>query len=404
MGVLKNLTEEYFKNTMRKEEGVFVNINGERYSILFKDYDFVKDLYPMNDNGDLFVKKEFDFLGDPVYMCSAYKEGSEFIEYYYISEPDLENVENNNINENLNLLVRSEYYDMEETFKFLNVLYHSTLYYDYVDFDDGITLYEEDHICRADCNREIYIFDDEDKANEYATESVKEILEGKFSSSMSKKQVERYRRGYGDSWIDEDALKEWYEEDRGSYYDEIESEPGEHGNRLFDEMIEAEVIEDTSEYFETTPTFDVYDYQQDLINNIVEEKGCSVEEAEEMVDSFDEDDFLQQLIYFEIVDEDDEDYFELDYSKPKFNIEDKKEEMKNNDVEGVGDIIDVEGVGDIIYEILLNFGELYASYYDLEKLAELIVEEDGRGPQIATYDGEEYTSTYDDVDYLLYIR
>lgn len=397
MGVLKNLTEEYFKNTLRKEEGVFVNINGERYSILFEDYDFVKDLCPMNDNGDLFVKKEFDFLGDPVYMCSAYKEGSEFIEYYCISEPDLEDVKNNNINENLNLLVRSEYDDMEETFKFLNVLYHSTLYHDYVDFDDGITLYEEDYICRADCspNPEIYIFDDKDKANEYATESVKEFLEGEFTSSMSREQVEHYRSTCGDAWIDEDALNEWYGEDRGSYYDEIESEPGEHGNRLFDEMIEAEVIEDTSEYFETTPTFDVYDYQEDLINNIVEEKGCSVEEAEEMVDSFDEDEFLEQLIHFEIVDEDDEDYFELDYTKPKFNIEDKKDEMKNNDVEGVGDIIE---------EILFNFGELYASYYDLEKLAELIVEVDGRGLQIATYDSEEHTSTYDGVDYLLYAR
>lgn len=395
MGVLKNLTDEYFKNTLRKEDGVFVNINGERYSILFKDYDFVKDLYPMNDDGDLFVKKEFDFLEDPVYMCSAYKEGSEFIEYYYISEPDLEDVENNNINENLNLLVRSEYDDMEETFKFLNVLYHSTLYHDYVDFDYGITLYEEDHICRADCTPEIYIFDDENKANEYAAESVKEILEGEFTSSMSREQVDHYRSTCGDAWIDEDALKEWYEEDRGSYYDDIESEPGDHGNRLFDEMIEAEVIEDTSEYFETTPTFDVYDYQEDLINNIVEEKGCSVEEAEEMVDSFDEDEFLEQLIHFEIVDEDDEDYFELDYTKPKFDIEDKKEEMKNNDVEGVGDIIE---------EILFNFGELYASYYDLEKLAELIVEVDGRGPQIATYDSEEYTSTYDGVDYLLYAR
>lgn len=395
MGVLKNLTDEYFKNTLRKEDGIFVNIGGEKYSILFKDYDFVKDLCPMNDNGDLFVKKEFDFFEEQVYMCSAYKEGSEFIEYYYISEPDLEDVENNNIKENLNLLVRSEYDDMEETFKFLNVLYHSTLYQDYVDFDDGITLYEEDYICRADCSPEIYIFDDKDKANEYATESVKEFLEGEFTSSMSKEQVKHYRSTCGDAWIDEDALNEWYEEDKGSYYDEIESEPGDHGNRLFDEMIEAEVIEDTSEYFETTPTFDVYDYQEDLINNIVEEKGCSVEEAEEMVDSFDEDEFLEQLIHFEIVDEDDEDYFELDYTKPKFNIEDKKDEMKNNDVEGVGDIIE---------EILFNFGELYASYYDLEKLAELIVEVDGRGLQIATYDGEEHTSTYDGVDYLLYAR
>ena len=68
MGVLLNLTKEYFKGAIRTESGISVEIDGKEYFIYFKDYDFVENLCPIDEDGNMYMKKEFDFFDEPVYI------------------------------------------------------------------------------------------------------------------------------------------------------------------------------------------------------------------------------------------------------------------------------------------------------------------------------------------------
>ena len=121
-------------------------------------------------------------------------------------------------------------------------------------------------------------------------------------------------------FIDTDSLEDFRREDYESYVNDIEDEDGTLGCRLFDELEEHELIEDTDEYFE-------------LIKD----------------------------------DDDDEGY--LDYESPLFNIEEKKEEL----VDELCDSYD-----DVVEWWIDNFGiDGLENYVDFDKLSELIVDSDG---------------------------
>ena len=350
MGVLLNLTKEYFKDTIRTESGISVEIDGKEYFIYFKDYDFVRNLCPIDDDGNMYMKKEFDFFDEPVYILCANTEKTNIVEYHYITETDLKSVKSKVIEDGLKPFVRSDYDNIDDIFRLLNVVYNSPLYDDYIDFDSEITLFDRDEkstVYNSESSREIYIFDNEENVNSFAKKCAVDELEIDYSDSMPAKNVKHFIKTCGESWIDKDSIEEYFKESEKSYVDDIESESGEHGNRLFDELIEWGIIEDTSEFFEIAS------------------------------------------------DNEDSDYPELDYDSPKFDIDTKKDEFCDKYVESISD--------SIIDEYLSNIGELDENLYDLEKLAELIIKTDGRAIRISSYDGEEYTCEFDGVTYFLYL-
>lgn len=350
MGVLLNLTKEYFKEAIRTEDGISVEIDGKEYFIYYEDYDFVKNLCPIDEDGNMYIKKEFDFFEEPVYILCANIENTNVVEYHYITETDLKSVKNKVIEDGLKPFIHSDYDNIDDIFRLLNVVYNSPLYDYYFDFDREITLFDRDEkstMYDSENNRGIYIFDNEENVNSFAKQCTVDDLEIDYSDSMSVKSVKLFIKTCGESWVNKDSIEEFYKESEKSYVDDIESESGEHGNRLFDELIEWGIIEDTSEFFEIAS------------------------------------------------DNEDSDYPELDYDSPKFDIDTKKDEFCDKYVESISDsIIDV---------YLSDCGSLNSDLYDLEKLAELIIKVDGRASRISSYDGKEYTCEFDGVKYFLYL-
>lgn len=160
--------------------------------------------------------------------------------------------------------------------------------------------------------------------------------------------IDRWRGSFGDDFIDTDALDEFRREDYQSYADDIESESGKHGNRLYDEMMEDGIIEDTDEYFER------------ISDNTEDE---------------------------------DEDESELDYDSPLFDIDDMKEKFVDKRC---------ESYDDVVQWWIDNFGsDGLKNYVDKDRLAELIVDADGVGNTLASYDGDEVE--YSDGDETVYI-
>lgn len=401
MGILINLTKEYFRDEIRKEDGMVIKIEGEKYIIENKTHPFIDDICPFEDE-KMYIKKELEYFDEPVYILSSYN-GGDYIDYYFIKEDDLiyyrEN-ESGVIGDKMKLLVSSEFSELNKTFRILDVLYKTSLMGDWIDFDyDCVTIIDRNDHCEVKCGdyRKIKIYYDASVVCEVAKKYAKNHYEGEYSLSIPKDDVEDFISSFGYSWIDEDALEEWCEEDKENYIENIETEYGEHGNRLFDEMIDKKIIEDTSEFFEidlSDPIFEVEDYIDELIKEISDNDGITEKEASEKVNDYDEDELISNMIEYGVVDKS-EDYFNLDYTSPKFNIYEMKENFKESILEsGVESMVDV---------FLSDFRKLDSSYCDFDKLAELEIDLNGCGNWISSYDGEEYFCEIDDDEYFCYI-
>lgn len=401
MGILINLTKEYFDDDIRREEGMIIKIEGEKYIIKNKTHPFINDICPIEDE-KMYIKKELEYFEEPVYILSSYN-GGDYIDYYFIKEGDLIYYRENErgvIGDKMKLMVSSEFSELDKTFRILDVLYETSLMKEWVDFDyEGVTIIDKNDHCEVKCDdyRKIKIYYDESVVDELAKESVKNLLEGDYPLSIPKNDVENFISSFGYSWIDENALEEWYEERKENYIENIETEYGEHGNRLFDEMIDEKIIEDTSEFFEidlSDPTFEVEDYINELIKEISDNDGITEKEASEKVKDYDEDELISNMIEYGVVDKS-EDYFNLDYTSPKFNIYDMKEKFKESTLE--------RSVESMVDNFLFDFRSLDSSYCDFDKLSELEIEQEGREKWISLYDGKEYFCEIDDDEYFCYI-
>lgn len=411
MGVLKNITDEYFKKSLRSEDGVYANIGGKRYFIRFEDYGFANELVPINDEGDLFIPVDDEFLvGDEskAHMCMELgrdRFGNISNIYYTLPESALNNAENGILGGGK--ITRrfvshssgkndTPYDLVGEDFLPLRILYEADL--DEVDFRDELSISEFDDRFRVeDGNKCFEIFNSWDNAHKAAIESEIEILNDCYGDAIEEDQVEKWRGYFGDDWIYDNSIEEWFDEDRKSYFEEIKSESGEHGNRLYDELIDSGVIDDTEEYFKLdtdSPTFEPKDYIEDLVHAIADRTGADEEYLMEGVKKYSEQKLIKRLIDYDVIQENSE-YFKLDYTEPKFNDDDKIQEVIEN-VKSDDDF-------DCISEFIFNFGELDKSYCDIDRLAEHIVDEDGNGNTLGSYDGEEYTCEIDDTTYYIYI-
>lgn len=401
MGILINLTKEYFDDDIRRENGMIIKIEGEKYIIKNKTHPFINDICPIEDE-KMYIKKELEYFDEPVYILSSYN-GGDYIDYYFIKEGDLVYYRDNErsvIGDKMKLLVSSEFSELDKTFRILDVLYNTSLMREWVDFDyEGVTIIDKNDHCEVKCDnyKRIKIYYDESVVDELAKESAKNLLEGDYPHSIPKNDVEDFISSFGYSWIDEDALKEWFEEDKENYIENIEEEDGKHGNRLFDEMIDKNIIEDTSEFFEidlSDPTFEVEDYINELIKEISDNDGITEKEASEKVKDYDEDELISNMIEYGVVDKS-EDYFNLDYTSPKFDIYEMKEKFKESTLE--------RSVESMVDYFIFEFKKLDSSYCDFDKLAELAIDLDGRERYLSSYDGKEYICEIDDDKYFCYI-
>lgn len=397
MGILKTLTEEYFEERVRDDEGRIFEIDGKEYILKFKDFDFLMNITTIDDNGDkYFIKKKFDFFTEPIFICLSMKD--DLYNFHYITESDLHKAKGKIISEGFKLFASSDYDLTTDDFLIVKVMY---------ELNDSEHFYKDEEIFVKENFQKnfykienngysFYVYDDRDNAISDAVKRTYDYLDGEFSDSMPESMVQHYIEACGTEWIDEDEIKntqkEYYS---GNYIDNIKKEKGEHGNRFYDELIEQGIIEDTADYFECDlekQNFDFDEYREDLIQAIIDDKNISEKEAISIVDDYSTEEQSEALIKYGLV-EKNEEYFELDYNSPSFDDDDYRDEFGEKMSEDY--TVDDE---------ISNFGgELYHSYYDLEKLAELCVDIDGPEIELSTETGEEYEVSVDDETFYIYI-
>ena len=116
-------------------------------------------------------------------------------------------------------------------------------------------------------------------------------------------------------------------------------------------------------------------------------------------DNLDEEDAIDELLRWEIIEDTDE-YFnldedgEVDHTLPEFDYQD----CRNKFVDTILDSID-----DFVNEYIVQFGnEGIEKFINLDKVAEMGVKIDGPESTIASYDGVEREETVDGQTYYIY--
>lgn len=402
MGVLTNITSEYFGVSVREDEGRSFNIDGKKYIIKFEDFIFIKNLIPI-DGDNYFIKKEFDFFDEPIYMCCAFESGKygDSYDYHYILNCDLQKVKNNIIEDGIELLINSDYDIFSDNLLVIRILEEAMS--EISDLDNCLDLTCEtiinkyDGYYEIDNQRKVLIYSNKDVATKDAIEKEEDYLIGEFSDSMSREDVERYKKNCGSDWIDDDEIKDSLEESWKGDCEEKKYNKGEHGCELFDDMISNRVISDNTNYFDIDkdkPKFDIDDYREKLIECIMDDEEISREEAVKEINGFKMYEYSSALIDFNLVDEDEE-YFEIDYDSPNFDVDEKIEELVEKLLDNITDFEEY---------YISNFGYLPRDFCDYRKLAEKVIESDGAGSQLSSWDGEEHRVTIDKVDYFLYVN
>lgn len=402
MGVLTNITSEYFGVSVREDEGRLFNIDGKEYIIKFEDFIFVKNLIPI-DGDNYFIKKEFDFFDEPIYMCCAFESGKygDSYDYHYILNCNLQKVKNNIIEDDIELLINSDYDIFSDNLLVIRILEEAMS--EISDLDNCLDLTCEtiinkyDGYYEIDNQRKVLIYSNKDVATKDAIEKEEDYLIGEFSDSMSREDVERYKKNCGSDWIDDDEIKDSLEESWKGDCEDKKYSSGEHGCELFDDMISNGVISDNTYYFDIDkdkPKFDIDDYREKLIECLMDDEEISREDAVKEINGFKMYEYSSALIDFNLVDEDEE-YFEIDYDSPNFDVDEKIEELVEKLLDNITDFEEY---------YISNFGYLSRDFCDYRKLAEKVIESDGTGSQLSSWDGEEHRVTVDKVDYFLYVN
>ncbi len=400
MGVLSRITQEYFGTSVRDEDGRIFEIGGKKYIIKYEDYKFIKNIVPIGDNGEYFMEMKSDIFEEPIYLCKIEVKssiGDIGYDYYYVTKSVLDEVEKNTIEDGLVMWITSTYDVFSDDFLIVKILKEVKDDFDEIDLTEDIEISNLTKYYDVGNNRlNIKIYPDRDNAVKDAKEGIYDFLYSEYKNNMTKDEVANLRKTCGDDWLDIGGLKDFFEEDYKELYGDKRYEKGEHGSELNDELMDRKLIYDDDSYFyvdKENPKFDIDDYRDELISCVMKDEELSKEEAIKAVEEYTTSEYIDALIDFEIVEENDEN-FELDYDSPKFDEEDKIEELVEKMLKGISDVVD---------EYVSNFGNLPDDYYDLEKLAEIMVEPDGVATQLASQDSEEHTAEIDGKTYFVYI-
>lgn len=400
MGVLSRITQEYFGTSIRDEDGRIFKIGGKKYIIKYEDYKFIKNIVPIGDNGEYFIEMKSDIFDEPTYLCKfEFKSISGNIEYdyYYITKSVLDEVEKNTIEDGLVMWITSTYDVFSDNFLIVKILKEVKDEFDEIDLTEEIEISNLTNYYDVETNRlSIKIYSDRDNAVKDAKEDIYSSLVSDYKKNMTKDEVAKLRKTCGDDWLDIDGLKDFFEEYYKENYDNKRYEQGEHGSILNDELIGMGLIYDDDSHFyvdKENPKFDIDDYRDELISRVMKYEEWSKEEATKAVEEYTTSEYIDALIDFDIVEENDEN-FELDYDSPKFNEDDMIEELVEKMLKDIDDVVD---------EYIFHFDNLPDDYYDLEKLAEIMVEVDGVEIRLASQDHEEHIARIDGKTYYVYI-
>ena len=122
-----------------------------------------------------------------------------------------------------------------------------------------------------DGGREAYmLFYSEDRADDYAFDSEKELLD---DTRFDKETVKRFRDILGDGFFDEKAMKDELEESYSTYFDDLNNED------KVRELLNYGLVEETEEYFDVDedgdvdtdlPTFDPDDYRDNYVEKVLD--------------------------------------------------------------------------------------------------------------------------------------
>lgn len=212
----------------------------------------------------------------------------------------------------------------------------------------GLTIFEYDGA--------EYAVGDDDEADEAAFEQVRQLIDDIGYEGFSTWAVERHVDGdmvadYMYEWIEEDVRNEpeiyLSDDDR-----ELNSEAEKEIELLEEEIGELEEsLEDMEEDWEIEETEDrIYDLQEKIEE--IEEDDDNYEWSEEALDSA---------------------------------IEGRLEEIRNDPIRYIED-----------YELDIS------NFIDEDDFVESVVNDDGRGNSLSSYDGEEYESDFNDTTYYIY--
>lgn len=407
MGILLNLTKEYFKDEIRKEDGIKVNLYGKKYIMKFEDISFLENLIPLNDNGDLYIEKKFDFFEEPVYIfisTSVVRSGKDYFNCHYITKKSLEYVKDYTIEEEMfeKGWIFSNYKLNEDNFLVLRILHKAFggLSNSIIDFECDFYIENREKESMFDVeNKMMYkIFKNREAAISEAEDRHYENLCKKYEEFMYEDDVNLYIKSVGDEWIDKEELTEYfYEKYREEKYDDLEYKDGEHGNKLNDLLIENGVIENTSEYFHTDlekPKFNIKDYRDKLIEKTMRVEDVPYEEAVKIVDGYEEWEFIEKICFYNIV-QNDENFFELDYDSISLSTINKAIKKLIDNV--------VSESGGIINATLDNYGSIPESTYDLTCLAKISLDKNNIVSYLSNYDDTEYNCEIDGNEYFVYI-
>ena len=400
MGVLSRITQEYFGTSIRDEDGRIFKIGGKKYIIKYEDYKFIKNIVPIGDNGEYFIEMKSDIFDEPTYLCKIEIKGiSGNIEYdyYYITKSVLDEVEKNTIEDGLVMWITSTYDVFSDDFLIVKILKEVKDEFDEIDLTEDIEISNLTNYYDVEINRlSIKIYSDRDDAVKDAKDDIYYSLFSDYKKNMTKDEVAKLRKTCGDDWLDIDGLKDFFEEYYKENYENKRYEQGEHGSILNDELIGMGLIYDDDSHFyvdKENPKFDIDDYRDELISRVMKYEEWSKEEATKAVEEYTTSEYIDALIDFDIVEENDEN-FELDYDSPKFNEDDMIEELVEKMLKDIDDVVD---------EYIFHFDNLPDDYYDLEKLAEIMVEVDGVEIRLASQDHEEHIARIDGKTYYVYI-
>ncbi len=400
MGVLSRITQEYFGISIRDEDGRIFKIGGKKYIIKYEDYKFIKNIVPIGDNGEYFMEMKSDIFEEPTYLCKIeFKSisGNIGYDYYYITKSVLDKVEKNTIEDGLVMWITSTYDVFSDDFFIVKILREVKDEFDEIDLTEDIEISNLTNYYDVETNRlSIKIYSDRDDAVKDAKEDIYDSLLSDYKKNMTNDEVAKLRKTYGDDWLDIDGLKDFFEEYYKENYDNKRYEQGEHGSILNDELIGMGLIYDDDSHFyvdKENPKFDIDDYRDELISRVMKYEEWSKEEATKAVEEYTTSEYIDALIDFDIVEENDEN-FELDYDSPKFNEDDMIEELVEKMLKDIDDVVD---------EYIFHFDNLPDDYYDLEKLAEIMVEVDGVEIRLASQDHEEHIARIDGKTYYVYI-
>ena len=122
-----------------------------------------------------------------------------------------------------------------------------------------------------DGGREAYmLFYSEDRADDYAFDSEKELLD---DTRFDKETVKHFRDILGDGFFDEKAMKDELEESYSTYFDDLNNED------KVRELLNYGLVEETEEYFDVDedgdvdtdlPTFDPDDYRDNYVEKVLD--------------------------------------------------------------------------------------------------------------------------------------